>query len=38
VTRHQLYNACAALGEGSSDFAAIIKLFESWAQTEIKGT
>jgi 3-hydroxyisobutyrate dehydrogenase len=35
---HQLYNACAALGEGKSDFAAIIKLFESWAGTEIKGT
>jgi len=35
---HQLYNACAALGEGSSDFAAIIKLFESWARTEVKGT
>ena len=35
---HQMYNACAALGEGQSDFAAIIKLFESWAQTEIKGT
>jgi 3-hydroxyisobutyrate dehydrogenase len=35
---HQLYNACAALGEGKSDFAAIIKLFESWAGTEVKGT
>jgi 3-hydroxyisobutyrate dehydrogenase len=34
---HQLYNACAGLGEGSSDFAAIIKLFESWTRTEIKG-
>jgi 3-hydroxyisobutyrate dehydrogenase len=34
---HQLYNACAVLGEGSSDFAAIVKLFESWARTEVKG-
>jgi 3-hydroxyisobutyrate dehydrogenase-like beta-hydroxyacid dehydrogenase len=34
---HQLYNACAALGEGPSDFAAIIKLFESWARIEVKG-
>ena len=33
---HQLYNACAALGEGPSDFAAIIKLFESWARIEVK--
>lgn len=33
----QLYNACAALGEGPSDFAAIIKLFESWARIEVKG-
>ena len=34
---HQLYNACAALGEGQSDFAAIIKLFESWTRMEVKG-
>jgi 3-hydroxyisobutyrate dehydrogenase-like beta-hydroxyacid dehydrogenase len=34
---HQLYNACAALGEGKSDFAAIIKLFEAWAHMEVKG-
>jgi len=34
---HQLYNACAALGEGSNDFAAIVKLYESWTQTEMKG-
>jgi 3-hydroxyisobutyrate dehydrogenase len=34
---HQLYNACAALGEGSNDFAAIVKLYESWTQTEVKG-
>jgi 3-hydroxyisobutyrate dehydrogenase-like beta-hydroxyacid dehydrogenase len=34
---HQLYNACAALGEGSSDFAAIVKLYESWTHTEVKG-
>jgi 3-hydroxyisobutyrate dehydrogenase len=34
---HQLYNACAALGEGKSDFAAIIKLFEAWAHMEMKG-
>ena len=35
---HQLYNACAAMGEGSSDFGAIIKVFESWARMEVKGT
>ena len=35
---HQLYNACAAMGEGASDFGAIIKVFESWARTEVKGT
>ncbi len=34
---HQLYNACAGLGEGQNDFAAIIKLFESWTRMEIKG-
>jgi 3-hydroxyisobutyrate dehydrogenase len=34
---HQLYNACAALGEGSSDFGAIVKLYESWTHTEVKG-
>ena len=34
---HQLYNACAAMGEGSSDFAAIVKLYESWTRTEVKG-
>jgi 3-hydroxyisobutyrate dehydrogenase len=34
---HQLYHACAALGEGASDFAAIVKLYESWARTEVKG-
>jgi 3-hydroxyisobutyrate dehydrogenase len=34
---HQLYNACAALGEGSNDFAAIVKLYESWTRTEMKG-
>ena len=34
---HQLYNACVALGEGSSDFAAIVKLYESWTRTEVKG-
>jgi 3-hydroxyisobutyrate dehydrogenase len=33
---HQLYNACAALGEGPNDFAAIIKLYESWARIEVK--
>jgi 3-hydroxyisobutyrate dehydrogenase-like beta-hydroxyacid dehydrogenase len=33
---NQLYNACAALGEGASDFAAIIKLYESWTRTEVK--
>ena len=35
---HQLYNACAAMGEGSSDFGAIIKVFESWARMEVKGS
>jgi 3-hydroxyisobutyrate dehydrogenase-like beta-hydroxyacid dehydrogenase len=35
---HQLYNACAAMGEGSSDFGAIIKVFEAWARMEVKGT
>jgi hypothetical protein len=34
---HQLYNACASLGEGSSDFAAIVKLYGSWTRTEVKG-
>ena len=35
---HQFYNACAAMGEGSSDFGAIIKVFEAWARMEVKGT
>jgi len=35
---HQLYNACAAMGEGSSDFGAIIKVFEAWARIEVKAT
>jgi 3-hydroxyisobutyrate dehydrogenase-like beta-hydroxyacid dehydrogenase len=34
---HQLYNASAALGDGKSDFASIVKLFESWAGTEVRG-
>jgi 3-hydroxyisobutyrate dehydrogenase len=33
---HQLYNASSALGEGKNDFASIVKLFESWARTEVK--
>ena len=35
---HQFYNACAAMGEGSSDFGAIIKVFEAWARIEVKAT
>src|SRR6185295_10579079 len=35
---HQLYNAGAAMGEGSGDFGAIIKVFEAWARMEVKGT
>ena len=35
---HQLYNACAAMGEGSSDFGAIIKVFEAWARMVVKVT
>jgi hypothetical protein len=34
---HQLYNASSALGDGPNDFAAIVKLFESWAGTEVRG-
>jgi 3-hydroxyisobutyrate dehydrogenase len=34
---HQLYNACSALGDGKNDFASIVKLFESWAGTEVRG-
>ena len=34
---HQLYNASSALGDGPNDFAAIVKLFESWARTEVRG-
>ena len=34
---HQLYNASSALGDGKSDFASIVKLFESWAGTEVRG-
>jgi hypothetical protein len=26
------------MGEGSSDFGAIIKVFESWARMEVKGS
>ena len=33
---HQLYNACSALGDGKNDFASIVKLFESWARTEVR--
>src|SRR5262249_2952904 len=33
---HQLYNASSALGDGKNDFASIVKLFESWAQTEVR--
>jgi 3-hydroxyisobutyrate dehydrogenase len=34
---HQLYNASSALGDGKNDFAAIVKLFESWARIEVRG-
>jgi 2-hydroxy-3-oxopropionate reductase len=34
---HQLYNASSALGDGQKDFAAIIKLFESWARVQVHG-
>lgn len=34
---HQLYNASSALGDGKNDFASIVKLFESWARTEVRG-
>ena len=34
---HQLYNASSALGDGRNDFASIVKLFESWAGTEVRG-
>src|SRR5262245_30800063 len=34
---HQLYNASSALGDGPNDFAAIVKLFEAWARTEVRG-
>jgi 3-hydroxyisobutyrate dehydrogenase len=34
---HQLYNASSALGDGKNDFASIVKLFESWAKTEVRG-
>lgn len=34
---HQLYNASSALGDGKNDFASIVKLFESWAGTEVRG-
>jgi 2-hydroxymethylglutarate dehydrogenase len=33
---HQLYNASSALGDGKNDFASIVKLFESWAKTEVR--
>jgi 3-hydroxyisobutyrate dehydrogenase len=35
---HQLYNASSALGDGKNDFASIVKLFESWARTEVRGS
>ena len=35
---HQLYNASSAMGEGKNDFASIVKLFESWAGTEVRGS
>jgi hypothetical protein len=34
---HQLYNASSALDDAPNDFAAIVKLFESWARTEVPG-
>ena len=35
---HQLYSASSALGDGRNDFASIVKLFESWAGTEVRGS
>jgi 3-hydroxyisobutyrate dehydrogenase len=34
---HQLYNASSALGDGKNDFASIVKLFEAWAGTQVRG-
>jgi 3-hydroxyisobutyrate dehydrogenase len=34
---HQLYNASSTLGDGPSDFAAIVKVFEGWAKTQVTG-
>ena len=34
---HQLYSVSSSLGEGQSDFVAIIKLFESWAGVQSQG-
>jgi 3-hydroxyisobutyrate dehydrogenase-like beta-hydroxyacid dehydrogenase len=34
---HQLYNASSALGDGPNDFASIVKVFEGWAKTQVKG-
>jgi 3-hydroxyisobutyrate dehydrogenase-like beta-hydroxyacid dehydrogenase len=34
---HQLYTASSARGDGGNDFGAIVKLFEAWAGTEIRG-
>ena len=34
---HQLYNASSANGDGGNDFVSIVKLFEQWAGTEVRG-
>lgn len=34
---HQLYNASSTLGDGPNDFASIVKVFEAWAKTQVKG-
>ena len=34
---HQLYNASSTLGDGPKDFASIVKVFEAWAKTQVRG-
>lgn len=33
---HQLYNVSSSLGEGSRDFASIIKLYQAWAGVQLQ--
>jgi 3-hydroxyisobutyrate dehydrogenase-like beta-hydroxyacid dehydrogenase len=35
---HQLYSVSSAIGDGQKDFAAIIRLFESWVGVQVQGT